>query len=127
MAVESKRRFGAVVLAVAVFIVGVPAIAALLFFPVMYLAGAHTGVLSGPPAGAVWVAGVAAAIRSGVKASRMISSCVALRSGRYLPVASFSVGGAVVARRRSTSSTLALVSGDNVARNCSTDSTPCFL
>ena len=62
MAVESKRRFGAVVLAVAVFIVGVPAIAALLFFPVMYLAGAHTGVLSGPPAGAVWVAGVAAAI-----------------------------------------------------------------
>jgi hypothetical protein len=62
MPADSKRRFVAVVLAVAVFIVGVPAIAALLFFPVMYLAGAHTGVLSGPLAGAVWAAGVAAAI-----------------------------------------------------------------
>jgi hypothetical protein len=62
MTVDSERRFVAVALAVAVFIVGVPAIAALLFFPVMYLAGAHTGVLSGPLAGAVWVAGAAAAI-----------------------------------------------------------------
>lgn len=62
MAGESKSRFVAVALAVGVFIVGVPAIAAILFFPVMYLAGAHTGVLSGPLAGAVWVAGVGASI-----------------------------------------------------------------
>lgn len=62
MAEESKSRFVAVALAVAVFIVGVPAIAAILFFPVMYLAGAHTGVLSGPLAGAVWAAGIGVSI-----------------------------------------------------------------
>jgi hypothetical protein len=45
-----------------VLIIGIPAIAAILFFPVMYLAGAHTGLLSGALAGAVWVAGVAAAV-----------------------------------------------------------------
>jgi len=59
---ESKPRALAIMIATAVFIVGVPAVAAILFFPVMYLAGAHTGVLSGALAGAVWVVGVAAAI-----------------------------------------------------------------
>lgn len=62
MAAESKRRFVAILLAAAVFILGVPVVAAVLFFPVMVLAGAHTGVLSGPPAAAVWVVGVAATV-----------------------------------------------------------------
>jgi hypothetical protein len=59
---NSRRRALAIALAIAVLIIGIPAVAAVLFFPVMYLAGAHTGVLSGALAGAVWVAGVAAAV-----------------------------------------------------------------
>ena len=62
MPAASKRRFVAVALAVAVFILCVPVVAAILFFPVMYLAGAHTGVFSGLLAGAVWAAGVATSI-----------------------------------------------------------------
>lgn len=48
--------------AAAVFAVGAPAVAATLFFPVMYLAGAHSGVLSGLAAGTVWIASAAASI-----------------------------------------------------------------
>jgi len=62
MAAESKRRFVGALLAVTVFVLGVPAVAAILFFPVMYLAGAHTGVLSGLLAGVVWVVGLGATV-----------------------------------------------------------------
>jgi hypothetical protein len=62
MRAAARRRALAVLAGIVVFTAGVLAVAAILFLPVMYLAGAHTGVLSGALAGAVWVAGIGASV-----------------------------------------------------------------
>jgi hypothetical protein len=50
-------RFQAALLAGAVFVLGVPVAAAVLFLPVVFLAGPHSDLLPGVVQPVVWVAG----------------------------------------------------------------------
>jgi hypothetical protein len=74
MAAPFSSRFRAALLAGAVFVLGVPVTAAVLFLPVVFLAGPHSDLLPGVVQPVVWVAGwlavVAAPLWAAVRAYR---------------------------------------------------------
>lgn len=74
MAALFSNRFQAALIAGVIFVLGVPVTAAVLFFPVVLLAGPHSDLLPGAVQPVVWVAGwlavVVAPVWAAVRAYR---------------------------------------------------------